>query len=105
MTLIAPNGVTKIAGANVYAAKLATVHQLPSLSSLASLNISYLLQQSLYVSSRSHMTHGKLDLLVTIPAHQIGFRKYAKSSAISSISALVLPLERCVDVQAFLGEF
>jgi hypothetical protein len=27
MTLIAPNGVTKIAGAKVYAAKLATVHQ------------------------------------------------------------------------------
>jgi hypothetical protein len=29
MTLIAPNGVTKIAGAKVYAAKLATVYQLP----------------------------------------------------------------------------
>lgn len=61
ITLNAPSGVTKIAGANVYAAKFAT-------------------------SPRT---------MVAIPAHQIGFLKYARSS-----DALLPPPGALVDVEA-----
>jgi len=139
MTLIAPNGVTRMAGAKVYAAKLATVISVYSFSlprprlSLRSVFDGFLSCKSRFGSISSvslrgsrtvYLKHifdavtacdmslvphspeqddeiemrtgptfsnnhyhqldpgpGHRDSLVTIPAHQIGFRKYAKSSA------------------------
>jgi len=79
MTLMAPNGVTKIAGAKVYAAKLATRS---SASRPRIHDARHTLADDHWRVNRAHTVRPSWEgSLVTMPAHQIGFRKYAKSSA------------------------
>lgn len=60
-TLSAPRGVTKIAGANAYAAKFANS---PT--------------PTILVISISVLSTTCFDVLVTVPPHHVGFRKNAK---------------------------
>lgn len=60
-TLSAPNGVTRMAGAKVYAAKLA-------------------ISPTITVEWVCFDIRNKVDVLVIMPAHQIGLRRYPWSS-------------------------
>ncbi len=84
ITLIAPRGVTRMAGAKVYAAKLATAIYEQG-ETKAVVVVSYLRQPPLRTKSISlaqlcleSQLGGSLNsyALVIIPAHHIGFRRY-----------------------------
>ena len=78
ITLIAPNGVTKMAGAKVYAAKLATATKISAQSTAFQIcDITYTRQLPLRTHDISTAPSAEpyVDLLVIIPAHHIGFRR------------------------------
>jgi hypothetical protein len=78
-TLRAPKGVTSIGGANVYAAKFATVSHVRNLGrSIHSVKDNYVLPAPLkYEKFRNQTTENVTarDAQVDIPAHHIGFRR------------------------------
>jgi hypothetical protein len=86
-TARAPNGVTRIAGANAYAAKL-NISPITTTSSQS-------------YAPNTLVTCEGMRILVAMPAHQVGFRKYVKPSpskpcfSADIVSPCKLPVSDC----------